>query len=92
MTIKEWLIKHNIQFAKHDVAQWGSYTLAISFDGQNWLVLKRYGRAFEVEDAAELAITETFSQFNQDVINWMGQERYNELKDIITNNVVTEVT
>jgi hypothetical protein len=88
-TISDWFITHNIQCQKVNVREWGSYEVGLSVDGgQNWAVMQDqvFGFRYQLEESAQTALTTIIKSGTFDrpsLVNWLGQERVDELLSIL---------
>lgn len=80
--LEEWFLLKNVRVEIANERPWGSYNPAISFDGQTFAVIGRtFGWGFTPLNAAAIAIEEAITNNATDIINWLGEERMNEIKD-----------
>ena len=78
-----------LQHIKHNVRPWGSYELAMSYNGREWFNDGEvFGWGYSTHDAV-IAIFEKYvnqSQMNAQFYQFMGQERLDRLVGIVRNS------
>ena len=83
--IEQWIQETGIHMAKANERPWGSYELALSTDGQKFVMTGDvYGYGFTLphattETLTKLAVNGTNEQFKQ----WLGNERLEQLQEFI---------
>jgi hypothetical protein len=88
--IQEFIKKHDIKTQKHITRPWGGFSTSFSMDGNTWVAAeeehaKFFGWGFELEYGVAEYIREIVTNhLDQSVIDYIGEERVNELKQIIS--------
>lgn len=93
MSVRAWVTRQNMQYQKHDVAAWGSYTLVASYDGgRTWAQMaERCGWGWREQDAFTIQLENMLArpEYHGQLQQWLGIVRFKELQDESTKVDVT---
>lgn len=81
-----WIQASNVKLQKHNVRPYGPYELLVSFDGANFAAFPYvYGWGRTLEEAFADCLTKEFNtgKFSQELAQWMGSERTEQLTVIL---------
>jgi hypothetical protein len=85
--IREFLNKHHVLLAPHNVRAWGSFEVAISFGGAHWGVIPNsvHGWGYSLEDAMINTIldAERSAGFSPAFLMFFGQDKIEEIKRLL---------